>query len=402
MKNEIHFGARARRGSADVARLPETPEETSTPNLRVRRETTTFSIVSITADPNQPDDNEALPGYDRAAVEDWIAKNVSGLKPPLRWERLEGGHSNLTFALTDAAGRRAVIRRPPLGVLLPKAHDMHREFTVISGLGPTAVPVPVAHGFCDDESVTGAKFYVMSLVEGKALYTNEDVEAYLPMEARPAMAESFIDTLAALHSVEPADVGLENLGRPDGYVSRQLRTWYGSWTSSADGARYDDQRVHDLHDWFQANLPEQGPGRVVHGDYGTHNVMIGTDGRITAVLDWEIATLGDPMADMAYALNAWVNRAELEARGLPVLAATTAEGFPPREALAERYANATGADLSRLPYYRAFNHFKTACILHGVYARYLMGQKSTEGVDVDGLKVRMIDAIDVAEAGVAR
>ncbi len=139
---------------------------------------------------------------------------------------------------------------------------------------------------------------------------------------------------------------------------------------------------------------------MVHGDYGTHNVMIGTDGRITAVLDWEIATLGDPMADMAYALNAWVNAEELEARGMEALAATTAPGFPDRNVLAERYAAATGADLTALPYYRAFNHFKTGCILHGVYARYLMGQKSTEGIDLDSLRRRMIDAIDVAAVGV--
>ncbi len=354
--------------------------------------------MSTPNESNQP--ASEIPGYDQPAVEAWVAANVEGLTPPFEWLRLEGGHSNLTFALTDTQGRRAVIRRPPLGKLLPKAHDMAREFKVISGLGPTSVPVPIAHGFCDDESVTGARFYVMSMVGGKALYTAEDVEAYLPMEARPVMAESFIDTLAALHSVDPADVGLSDLGRPDGYVSRQLRTWYGSWTSSAEGAKYDDQRVHDLHDYFQANIPEQGPGRVVHGDYGTHNVMVGTDGRISAVLDWEIATLGDPMADMAYALNAWVDKAELEARGLEALAATTAPGFPTRESLAERYAAATGADLSQLPYYRAFNSFKTACILHGVYARYLMGQKSTEGIDVDMLKVRLIDAIDVAEAGI--
>lgn len=346
--------------------------------------------------------NEALPGYDRNAVEAWVGANVDGLSPPFEWQRLEGGHSNLTFALTDTEGRRAVIRRPPLGVLLPKAHDMNREFTVISALGPTPVPVPIAHGFCDDESVTGARFYVMSMVEGRALYTAEDVEDYLPMDARPVMAESFVDTLAALHSVDPVEVGLGELGRHDGYVARQLRTWYGSWTSSAVGADYDDPRIHELHDYFSSNLPDQGPARVVHGDYGTHNVMVGPDGRITAVLDWEIATLGDPMADMAYAMNAWLDRDELAARGVPATGATTAPGFPHRDVLAARYAEATGADLSQLDYYRAFNHFKTACILHGVYARYLMGQKSTQGIDVPALKDRMIDAIGLAATSLDR
>lgn len=337
-----------------------------------------------------------IPGYDVPAVEAWIRANVDGLTPPFEWRRLEGGHSNLTFALTDAQGNKAVVRRPPLGTLLPKAHDMGREFKVIAGLGPTPVPVPVAYGYCEDESVTGAKFYVMSLVEGRALYTADDVESHLSLDARSVMADSFIDTLAALHSVDPAAVGLDDLGRHDGYVSRQLRTWYGSWTSSAEGAKYDDQRIHDMHDFFTQNLPEQGPARVVHGDYGTHNVMVGTDGKITAVLDWEIATLGDPMADMAYALNAWVNADELRGRGVPVVGPTTAPGFPSREYLAERYAAATGADLSNLAYYRAFNNFKTACILHGVYARYMLGQKSTDGIDVEGLKARMIDSITLA------
>ncbi|MGF1597486.1 MAG: phosphotransferase family protein [Acidimicrobiales bacterium] len=245
------------------------------------------------------------PGYDRPAVEAWVAANVVGPTPPFDWYKLEGGHSNLTYLLVDGDGRRAVIRRPPQGELLPKAHDMAREFAVISGLGPTPVPVPTAYGLCQDLEVTGALFYVMSEVEGRALYTAEDVEAWLTMEARAAVGFSFIETLAALHQVDPDEVGLGELGRRDGYVHRQLRTWYGSWTASAPGAGYDDDRIHDLHGLLADRAPEQGPGRVVHGDYGLHNCMIGSDGAVTAVLDWEIATLGDPLADFAYALNGW-------------------------------------------------------------------------------------------------
>ncbi|MEZ5218363.1 MAG: phosphotransferase family protein [Ilumatobacteraceae bacterium] len=343
---------------------------------------------------------EDLPGYDRAAVERWVGEHVEGLVPPFQWRRLEGGHSNLTFALTDTEGRDAVIRRPPLGKLLPKAHDMWREYRIIAALGPTAVPVPVAYGFCEDESVTGAKFYVMSRVTGRALYTLADVEEHVPVENRPRLAESFIDTLAALHSVDPESVGLADLGRPDGYVARQLKTWYGSWTASAEGAQYDDARIHELHEHFSTNLPEQGPGRIVHGDYGPHNVMTASEGRVTAVLDWEIATLGDPLADMAYALNAWVSKDEAERRGMPTVAATSAEGFPSSEVLAERYAASTGADLSNLAYYRAFNYFKTACIIHGVYCRYVLGQKSSDGVDLPLLKARIADSIQAASAAV--
>ncbi len=339
-------------------------------------------------------DRPSIPGYDVEAVEAWIEANVDGLAPPFEWTQLEGGHSNLTYALVDTEGRRAVVRRPPEGELLPKAHDMGREFKVISGLGATPVPVPIAYGYCEDPAITGAHFYVMSQVDGMALYNNTESQAYLTEAARANVGLSFIDTLAALHSVDPADVGLADLGRPDGYVARQLRTWYGSWTASAEYADYDDPRAHALHEHFMANLPEQGPARVVHGDFGMHNCMFAPDGSVTAVLDWEIATLGDALADFAYALNAWGvpgNPQPLGEEG-----ATQAPGFVAPDLLIERYAAATGADLSNLDFYVAFNHFKTACILHGVYARYRMGQKSTEGVDMDALKARMIGALDRA------
>ena len=337
------------------------------------------------------------PGYDRPAVEAWVGANVAELRPPFSWTKLEGGHSNLTYLLVDGDGRRAVIRRPPLGELLPKAHDMKREFSIISGLGPTDVPVPVAHGLCEDTSITGALFYVMSEVEGKAMYTAEAVEEYLSPDARAAVGFSFMETLAALHSIDPDEVGLGELGRRDGYVQRQLKTWYGSWTASAEGARYDDDRIHELHRLLDDAAPEQGPGRVVHGDYGLHNCMLGSDGRLRAVLDWEIATLGDPLADFAYALNGWGDPDD-EIR-ISHESATTAPGFARRQELAEHYASITGVDLEAIEYYRTFNYFKTACILHGVYARYLLGKKSTEGIDLDGLKERMIAAIDLATRG---
>ncbi len=337
------------------------------------------------------------PGYDRPSVEAWIGANVPSLAPPFEWHQLEGGHSNLTYLLVDREGERAVIRRPPLGELLPKAHDMNREYSLISGLGPTSVPVPTAYGLCDDLDVTGALFYVMSEVEGQAMYTAEAVEEYLTMEARARVGFSFIETLAALHSIEPDDVGLGELGRREGYVHRQIKTWYGSWTASAEGAAYDDDRVHQLHNLLNEAAPEQGPGRIVHGDYGLHNCMLGSDGSVTAVLDWEIATLGDPLADFAYALNGWGDPDD-EIR-ISHESATTAPGFARRQALADRYGEITGADMSSIDYYRTFNYFKTACILHGVYSRYMLGKKSTEGVDVDGLKERMIASIDLAAAG---
>ena len=244
-------------------------------------------------------------GYNVAAVEAWVVANVPALEPPFKWTRLEGGHSNLTYQIEDQKGLQAVIRRPPQGELLPKAHDMGREWSLISALAPTPVPVPAPFGFCEDHDVTGAWFYIMGLVDGKPLYNADETRALIPESEREGLAHSFIDVLADLHQVDPDEVGLGELGKRDSYVGRQLKTWYRSWTSSVSGADYDDDRAHSLKEFFLEHLPDQGPIRVVHGDYGFHNCLMGPDSRVAAVVDWEISTLGDPLADLAYALNPW-------------------------------------------------------------------------------------------------
>lgn len=334
-------------------------------------------------------------GYDVAAVEAWVDQNVPALTTPFTWTRLEGGHSNLTYRIdsADAAtgGRSAVIRRPPMGQLLPKAHDMGREWACISALWPTPVPVAEPLAFCESPDVTGAHFYIMGLVDGKALYNVEDVESWVAEPDRQTMAESWIDTLAALHSLDPDEIGLTDLGRKEDYVLRQIKTWYRSWTASIEAAEIDNERINEMHDYLVDTVPAQGPATLVHGDYGTHNVMIGRDARIAAVVDWEIATLGDPLADFAYSLNAWVQP------GDPLLdnadSPTLAPGFPDRAFIIDRYATKTGRDLSDLDYYQAFNRFKTACILHGVYARYKNGQKAIEPDELAELRLRVDNAI---------
>ena len=338
------------------------------------------------------DPHETEPeGYNVTAVEAWIADNVVGLTPPFKWTRLQGGHSNLTYRIDDPKGRAAVVRRPPQGELLPKAHDMSREWALISGLGPTPVPVAPALGFCESPDVTGAWFYVMGLIDGKPLYSPADTEALVPEDKRRTMAWSFIDVLADLHALDPDDIGLGGLGKKEDYIGRQLRTWFRSWTSSAGGADYDDPRAHDLRDFLSANIPEQGPARVVHGDYGVHNCLIGADAQVVAVVDWEISTLGDPLADLGYALNQWAEPGD-DREG----AATMVPGFPSRAELAARYAERSGRDLSLLDYYVGFNWWKSACIIHGVYARYCAGKKSAEGVDMDNLRMRIGQALDLS------
>ena len=339
-------------------------------------------------------------GYDIPAVEAWIAANIPSLTPPFTWTRLPGGHSNLTYKIVALDGAEAVIRRPPMGELLPKAHDMGREWSLIKALGPTAVPVPAALGFCETPEVTGAWFYVMGVVNGRPLYNADDCLDWVAPENRVTLAHSFIDVLADLHSLDPDELGLGDLGKKENYVGRQLKTWYRSWTASIEPAQYDDPRAHELQRYFLEHMPDQGPAKVVHGDYGLHNCLIGADGTVAAVVDWEISTLGDPLADLAYALNQWSEP------GDPVLAGpggpTSLPGFPSRAYLAERYAAKTGRDLTMLDFYVGFNRWKTAAIVHGVYARYMEGKKSAEGVDVETLRLRIGLALDSAEQAIER
>jgi aminoglycoside phosphotransferase (APT) family kinase protein len=339
-------------------------------------------------------------GYKVEAVERWISENIPSLTPPFKWTRLQGGHSNLTYQLDDANGKQAVIRRPPQGQLLPKAHDMSREWALISALGPTPVPVPAALGFCESPDVTGAWFYVMGLIDGHPLYNSDDTNRWVPEAQRRKMAFSFIDVLAALHDVDPDAAGLGALGKKENYVGRQLKTWYRSWTSSVEPAQFDDERAHELQRFFLENMPDQGPARVVHGDYGLHNCLVGPDCTIAAVVDWEISTLGDPLADLAYALNQWPDPTDAEP--FPPEAAAAPSGFPSRTELAERYAKQTGRDLSRLDYYIGFNRWKTAAIVHGVYARYREGKKSTDGVDLEEMRERISRSLTLAEEAVQR
>ncbi len=331
-------------------------------------------------------------GYDVEAVEAWIAGNVKGLTPPLTWTRLQGGHSNLTYRIDDGEGRAAVIRRPPQGELLPKAHDMSREWALISALGSTAVPVAPAMAFCENPEITGAWFYVMGLIDGQPLYSAQETEGRIPRDERQTLAWSFVDVLADLHKLDPDEIGLSDLGKKEDYVGRQLRTWFRSWTSSINDAEYDDPRAHEIRDYLAGNIPDQGRAKVVHGDYGLHNCLIGANYKVVAVVDWEISTLGDPLADLGYALNAWAEPGEGREG-----AATALSGFPTRAELAARYEEQSGRDLSKLNYYIGFNWWKSACIIHGVYARYRAGKKSTEGVDMGDFRSRIGEALNASE-----
>lgn len=309
-------------------------------------------------------------GIDAAAVGAWLEANVAGLRGPFAYELISGGHSNLTFKVRDGAGREFVLRRGPLGHILPSAHDMGREFRIISGLSGSAVPVPTPLGFCADPEVTGGTFYVMDFVAGHILRTPADTARGFPDPAeRTTLAHSLIDVLADLHLLDPAAVGLGELGRHEGYIERQLRRWQRQWE---DSKTRELPAIDEVHDLLAANVPPQQRVSIVHGDYRLDNVVSGFDARVAAVLDWELCTLGDPLADLGAVLISWVEDGEdgsYHLGGTP----TALPGFPTRAELIERHGARSGLDLTDVHYYVAFNYWKLACIGEGVYARYRAG-----------------------------
>ncbi len=336
-------------------------------------------------------------GIDRGGVEAWFEQHVEGVELPLAFERISGGHSNLTYGVADEAGRRWALRRPPLGKRLGSAHDMAREHKVVSALGPTPVPVAPVVGLCEDESVNGAPFYVMEFVDGPILRGLAEAEAFPGEADRRAIGERVADTLVAIHAVDPDAAGLGDLGRKEDYVARQLRRWQGQWEKSKTR---ELPAIDAVHERLEARIPEQGPATIVHGDYRLDNMILTPQGEVAAVVDWELCTLGDPLADVGLLMVYWpVRGEETIALGQP---ANLAPGFPTREELRDRYAERSGLDLSQLGFFEALGYWKLAIILEGVYARYAAGQygKADPGIEhFARLVERLAEAADLAERG---
>ncbi|MEM7079943.1 MAG: phosphotransferase family protein [Pseudomonadota bacterium] len=308
--------------------------------------------------------SEDVQGIDAVAVTAWFEAHVPDAQPPLKFALIAGGHSNLTYSATDASGRVFVLRRPPLGHVLESAHDMGREHKIISALADSAVPVAATMGLCSDVQINEAPFYIMDYVAGPVLHDAEIAQS-LPAHERRSLGEHVIDVLAELHLVDPDAVGLGDLGRKEAYLARQLKRWTKQWEASKTHeipAMEESQRLLARH------MPEQVGATIVHGDYRLGNMIVGA-GKIQAVLDWELCTLGDPLADVGYLLNSWIAPGEVEED----LSPTAVGGFPSRDEMTARYAASTGRDLSQINYYRAFSHWRLAAIGQGVYKRYLVG-----------------------------
>ncbi len=341
--------------------------------------------------------SETIKGVDVDQVTAWFESNVPGARGPLTFDLIAGGHSNLTYAVTDAGGNRFVLRRPPLGQVLATAHDMSREHKIISALEPTDVPVAPALGLCTDAAVNGAPFYVMDFVDGRVL---RDATAALQItpEARRHAGHSIADTLARIHAVDPDAIGLGDLGKKEDYIQRQLKRWYGQWNQSKTR---ELPLVDQIHDQLLAKVPAQGPTAVVHGDYRLDNCMTDDDGNVIAVLDWEICTLGDPLADVGLLMVYWteVNDA------VPMLltAPTAQEGFLSRSDVLDRYAAQSGRDVSKIDYYTAFGYWKLACIVEGVYARYVGGSMGRSDPSAfEGFKIQVERCAEAAAEAMAR
>ena len=322
---------------------------------------------------------EPIHGIDRERVTEWLVANIEGATAPFEFSLITGGRSNLTFTVTDANGTKYVLRRPPTGAVLATAHDMAREYKIISAVGQTDVPVPPALGVCVDEAVNGAPFYVMGFVDGVVLDSVDKGAAMAP-ELRRSAGLHLIDVLADLHAVDVDDVGLGDLAKREGYIERQVKRWSTQWDKSKTR---DLPAVDEVARRLAQRMPTQQGVSIAHGDYRFGNVLTDTArGRVAAVLDWELCTLGDPLADVGYIGVYWADPGTVQPRPNDP---TGIEGFPAYAELLERYASRTGRDLSEIDYYIAFGSWRLAVISEGVYARYLHGAMGDQGISDEQL-----------------
>jgi len=341
------------------------------------------------------DDGATPEGVDLARLRPFFAAHVPDAgDAPLTAELIAGGRSNLTYSISDGA-RTWVLRRPPLGHVLPTAHDMAREYRVMTALAGTGVPVPRTDALCEDLSVNDAPFYVMEKVDG-VIYRDGAALSGLDRDQARRVSEELVDVMARIHTVDYAAIGLEEFGHPDGYLERQIRRWGQQWERSKTRAL---PGVDELARRLAAALPESGPPTIVHGDYRLDNTMMApTDpGTIVAVLDWEMSTLGDPLADLGLFLLYWGNAgAQIIATGSEIDADA---GFLTSDEVVERYARQSGRAVDALDWYVVFAYYKLAIIVEGIHARYKMGKTLGEGFDAMGQTVvALIDsALDQAD-----
>jgi aminoglycoside phosphotransferase (APT) family kinase protein len=339
-------------------------------------------------------DSMPPPGLAPAAVEAWMVDHVPGLVAPVRFDLIAGGHSNLTYGATDAAGREMVVRRGPLGRSGGGAHNMAREYRVIQALSGSNVPVPRALAVCDDDSVTGSSFFVMSRVAGAVIDNEAAADSSLSdVVARGVAGQHLVDVLADLHRVDIDGVGLGTAGRRDGFLARQVTRFGGLWEKNATR---ELPLITDVAARLVALAPPQRYTGIVHGDYRIGNVMLHRSGRVAAVLDWELWSLGDVLADLGFLLNNWYEPNDPAPMVFMEVPPTVTGQYGTRAEVIERYAQRTGFDVSDIEFYRAFQHWRVAVLAEGVKRRYESAQMATGNVDFAHLNQRVLDLADLA------
>jgi aminoglycoside phosphotransferase (APT) family kinase protein len=326
-------------------------------------------------------------GFDREVVEWYLRERIDGLpEGELEVRQFPSGASNLTYLL-KVGGWEGVLRRPPLGPVPPKAHDMGRESSILSKLNAAYPLAPKPYFFCDDESVIGAPFYVMERRKGVVID-----DSFPPgVEPTPGLcrrlSETVAGTLAELHAVDPWEAGLGDLGKPEGFLERQTH----GWISRYEKAKTDEvPEVEPLTEWLAANVPESPPATIIHNDYKLNNLILDPEDptKVRAVLDWEMATVGDPLFDLAVSLSYWIEAGDPEELKEVLPTVTDAPGFMTRRELMDHYAKESGRDLSDMHWYMVFGYFKLAVILQQIYARWKKGQTRDERFATFGERVR--------------
>jgi len=312
---------------------------------------------------------------DEARLAAYLREHLPGLEGALAVEQFRGGHANLTYALRFGE-RELVLRRPPLGPVAPKSHDMVREFRALSALGPLFAPAPRVVHLCEDSSIIGAVFFVMERRHGIVVRSEWPAELGEDMTARRRMSEALIDALADLHAVDVRRPEIAALGKPEGFVERQVKGWYERWRLAKTR---DIPAMDELCKWLSERIPRSSDSSVLHNDWKLDNTMFDANdlGRVVAVFDWDMTTLGDPLVDLGTLLGYWGEAGDGVLRGTGS-AVTTLPGFLRRDEIAERYARRTGRDLSQIAFYETFALFKTAVVLEQIYVRYVRGQTKDE------------------------
>jgi len=345
--------------------------------------------------------NPVRPGeeLDLSALERYLGAHVPGAGRPVTVEQFPSGHSNLTY-LVRAGDRELVLRRPPFGSKVKSAHDMGREHRILSRLHVVYPPAPKPLAYCDDPSVLGAPFYVMERIRGVVLRRSVPKGLALPPATVRRLCESFVDNLAVLHGLDPAAAGLGDLGKPEGYVERQVTGWTKRWH---DAKTDDVPHVDEIAAWLAARIPAERGACIIHNDYKYDNLVLDPEDptRIVGVLDWEMSTVGDPLMDLGTALGYWVEATDADEIRTFAFGPTYLPGSMTRTEIAARYGDQTGRDVSNMLFYFCFALFKTAVVAQQIYYRYKQGLTHDERFAAMIIGTRLLSeaAVRAAEAG---